>query len=70
MYASTYKKAGAGLGKLRLEVIDVKELGPQYAFAVVRYHLKPDTGAEVSGLSTLLFHKVGARWLINSDHSS
>jgi len=70
MYASTYKKPGASLGKLRLDVINVRDLGSQYAFAVVRYHLKPDTGAEVSGLSTLLFHKVDGRWLINSDHSS
>jgi len=70
MYASTYKKPGAGLGKLKLDVIDVKELGSQYAFAVVRYHLKPETGAEASGLSTLLMHKVDGRWLINSDHSS
>lgn len=70
MYASTYKKPGASLGKLRLEVVDVKDLGPQYAFVIARYHLKPDTGAEMSGLSTLLFHKVGGRWVINSDHSS
>jgi len=70
MYASTYKKPGASLGKLRLEVLDVKGLGTDYAFAIARYHLKPDTGAEVTGLSTLLFHKVGGHWLINSDHSS
>lgn len=70
MYAATYKKSGASLGKLKLDVIEVKDLGSQYAFVVVRYHLKPDAGAEASGLSTLLFHKVGGRWLINSDHSS
>lgn len=70
MYAATYKKPGTTLGKLRLDVIDVKDIGSGYAFVVVRYHLKPDTGAEASGLSTLLFHKVDGRWLINSDHSS
>lgn len=70
MYAATYKKPGASLGKLTLDVVDVKDLGTQYAFVIARYHLKPDTGAEVTGLSTLLFHKVGGRWLINSDHSS
>ena len=70
MYASTYKKPWASLGKLTLKVIEVKDLGSQYAFVIARYHLKPDTGAEVTGLSTLLFHKVGDRWLINSDHSS
>jgi uncharacterized protein (TIGR02246 family) len=70
MYASRFQKPGASLGKLTLELIDVKPLGSQYAFVVGRYHLKPDTGAEVSGITTLLFHKVGARWLISSDHSS
>jgi uncharacterized protein (TIGR02246 family) len=70
MYASRYKKPGASYGKLTLELIDVKDVGPQYAYVVGRYHLKPDTGPEVSGLTTLLFHKVGGRWLINSDHSS
>jgi len=70
MYASRFQKPGASLGKLTLELIDVKPLGSQYAFVVGRYHLKPDTGAEVSGITTLLFHKVGTRWLISSDHSS
>ncbi|MDQ0008194.1 uncharacterized protein (TIGR02246 family) [Luteibacter jiangsuensis] len=70
MYASRFQKPGASLGKLTLELIDVKPLGTQYAFVIGRYHLKPDTGAEVSGLTTLLFHKVGSRWLISSDHSS
>ncbi|QDE39482.1 nuclear transport factor 2 family protein [Luteibacter pinisoli] len=70
MYVTRFKKPGASFGKLTLELIDVKDLGSQYAFVVGRYHLKPDTGAEVSGLTTLLFHKVGGRWLISSDHSS
>ena len=70
MYASRFKKPGASFGKLTLELIDVKPLGSQYAFVVGRYHLKPDAGAEVSGITTLLFHKVGTRWLISSDHSS
>ncbi|MGA7439393.1 MAG: nuclear transport factor 2 family protein [Luteibacter sp.] len=70
MYETRFKKPGASFGKLTLEVIEVKDLGSQYAYVVGRYHLKPDTGAEVTGLTTLLFHKVGGRWLINSDHSS
>ncbi|TCV93396.1 uncharacterized protein (TIGR02246 family) [Luteibacter rhizovicinus] len=71
MYASRFKTPGAsGMGKLTLEVIDVKLLGSQYAFVIGRYHLKPETGDTVSGLTTLLFHKVGTRWLISADHSS
>ncbi len=70
MYASRFQKPGASLGKLTLELVDVKPLGSQYAFVIGRYHLKPDTGAEISGVTTLLFHKVGTRWLISSDHSS
>jgi ketosteroid isomerase-like protein len=70
MYASRFRKPGGTLGKLTLELVDVKPLGTEYAFVIGRYHLKPDTGAEVSGLTSLLFHKVGTRWLISSDHSS
>ncbi len=70
MYKSRFQKPGASFGKLTLELIDVKPLGSQYAFVVGRYHLKPDTGAEISGITTLLFHKVGTRWLISSDQSS
>jgi uncharacterized protein (TIGR02246 family) len=70
MYVSRFQKPGASFGKLTLELIDVKPLGSQYAFVVGRYHLKPDTGAEVTGITTLLFHQVGGRWLISSDHSS
>lgn len=70
MYASRFQKPGASMGKLTLEIIDVKPLGSLYAFVVGRYHLKPDTGAEVSGITTLLLHRVGGRWLISSDHSS
>jgi uncharacterized protein (TIGR02246 family) len=70
MYTARFKKPGGTFGKLTLELIDVKPLGSEYAFVVGRYHLKPDTGAEISGITTLLFHKVGSRWLISSDHSS
>ncbi|MFC5743790.1 YybH family protein [Dyella tabacisoli] len=71
MYAKRFKKGdGASMGQLSLQLIDVKEMGSQYAFVVGRYFLKQDTGVTVSGITTLVFHKVGARWLIVADHSS
>jgi hypothetical protein len=71
MYVKRFQKGdGASMGQLSLQLIDVKEMGPQYAFVVGRYFLKQDTGVTVSGVTTLLFHKVGTRWLIVADHSS
>lgn len=71
MYVKRFQKGdGASMGQLSLQVVDVKEMGPQYAFVVGRYFLKQDTGVTVSGVTTLLFHKIGARWFIVADHSS
>jgi len=71
MYAARFHNGnGASMGQLSLQLIDVKEVGPQYAFVIGRYSLKPATGDTVSGITTLLFHKVGKQWLIVVDHTS
>ena len=69
MYAARFGK-GPSMGKLSLELVDVQQVGPQYAFVVGRYHLQQDNGATVSGVTSLLFHKVGTQWLIVADHSA
>lgn len=68
-YAPRFKK-GADMGKLSLQVIDAKELGAQYAFVVGRYTLHQADGSTATGITTLLFHKQGGRWLIANDHTS
>jgi ketosteroid isomerase-like protein len=71
MYAARFHSGnGASMGQLSLQLIDVKEVGPNYAFVIGRYSLKPATGDTVSGITTLLFHKVGQQWLIVVDHTS
>jgi ketosteroid isomerase-like protein len=69
-YAARFNKGGASMDPLTLELIDVKEVGPEYAFVVGRYHLQPKHGPAVSGVTTLLFHKVAEQWLIAVDHTS
>jgi ketosteroid isomerase-like protein len=69
MYAARFDK-GASMGKLSLELVDVQQVGPQYTFVIGRYHLQQDSGTIVSGVTSLLFHKVGTQWLIVADHSS
>jgi uncharacterized protein (TIGR02246 family) len=69
MYAARFGK-GADMGKLSLELVDVQQVGPQYAFVIGRYHLQQGDGKTVSGVTSLLFHKVGTQWLIVADHSS
>lgn len=68
-YAPRFKP-GADMGKLSLQVLDVKEIGSQYAFVVGRYTLHQADGSTPSGITTLLFHKQGGRWLIANDHTS
>lgn len=68
-YAARFKP-GASMGKLSIEISDVKDVGPDYAFVIGRYTLVPESGATASGITTLLFHKVDGRWLIVVDHTS
>jgi uncharacterized protein (TIGR02246 family) len=69
MYAARFRP-GQSLGDLGLEMLDFRPLGPDYALATGRFHLKPATGPEATGLFTLVFHKAGGQWRIISDHTS
>lgn len=71
MYASRYKKdANADMGHLTVQLLDVQQVSPDYAMAIGRYHLLWKNGKQASGMTTLLFHRAGTRWLIALDHSS
>jgi uncharacterized protein (TIGR02246 family) len=69
MYAARFQ-SGARMGQLSLQIIQIERVGPDYAFLIGRYALKPANGDTVSGITTLLFHKVGKQWLIVVDHTS
>ena len=67
-----YKKGypdTAAMGKLSFDLLVVKRLSAEYYFIVGKWHLKRKAG-DVGGVYTLLFRKIGGRWVIVVDHSS
>jgi len=67
-----YKKAysdTAKMGKLRFELIELKQLSPDYYYVTGKFFLKRSVG-DLNGVYTLLFHKIRGVWVIVSDHSS
>ena len=62
--------AGSGdKGRLAIDILDVRPSGPGYVYAIGRYHLHRSAGADLSGITTLLFEHAGTGWLIIADHS-
>ena len=59
----------AQMGKLAFELLEVKQLSPEYYFVVGKWFLKRSVG-DIGGLYTLLFRKINGRWVIVVDHSS
>ena len=67
-----YKKAypdTAAMGKLSFELLQLKQLSPDYYFVMGKWYLKRSVG-DVGGIFTLLFKKINGRWLIVIDHSN
>ncbi|MDR3511802.1 MAG: SgcJ/EcaC family oxidoreductase [Caulobacteraceae bacterium] len=71
MYAARFTGASA-MGKLLMNILDFRPLGPRYALVTGRFRLErpPAAGGEASGIFTLVFHKSAAGWRIVSDHTS
>ncbi len=61
--------SGGDKGQLAIDILDARPAGPGYAYVIGRYHLHRAAGAELSGITTLLFEHVGTGWLIVADHS-
>lgn len=57
------------MGKLNFSILHIKRLSVLYYSVVGKWELSRSIG-NLSGHFTLLFKKVGTRWLIISDHSS
>jgi uncharacterized protein (TIGR02246 family) len=67
-----YKKAypdKAAMGKLSFNLLQLKQLSPEYYFVLGQWHLARTIG-DVGGYFTLLFKKIDGKWLIVVDHSS
>jgi uncharacterized protein (TIGR02246 family) len=72
MYAARFGGgSAAAMGQLTLEILDFRLPDRDHAFVVGRFHLHRDaaSGGDASGLTTLLFHRTPAGWVIVADHS-
>jgi len=57
------------MGKLFFTLLRLDKLSPEYYFITGKWFLKRNAG-DVGGIYTLLFRKIGGRWLIVVDHTS
>lgn len=69
---NNYKKGypdTTAMGRLNFDILHVKRLSVLYFSVVGKWELTRTAG-NLSGHFTLLFKKIGNKWLIVSDHSS
>lgn len=70
MYAADFGAGSAAMGKLALNVLEVRTIGGDHAYVTVRFTLtQPGTAEPATGYSTLLMRKSVAGWRIVADHS-
>jgi len=59
----------AAMGKLKFDLLQVKQLNSTHFFVVGKWYLTRSIG-DVGGIFSLLFRKVANRWVIIADHTS
>ncbi len=59
----------AAMGKLKFDLLQVKQLNSTHFFVVGKWYLTRSIG-DVGGIFSLLFRKVANRWIIIADHTS
>lgn len=72
MYAARFGGGSpAAMGALSIDIENVRLLSSDYAYVIGRFHLRRAAadGGDVTGLTTLVFHRRAGRWLIIADHS-
>lgn len=70
---SNYKKGypdRAAMGKLHFDILKMKAAGRRNCFVVGKWSLARPEKGDISGHFSLLFEKIGGRWVIVADHSS
>lgn len=67
-YKKGYPDAEA-MGKLTFTILSLQILSPESAYVIGKWHLAR-TKDEVGGHFTLLWKKIGGKWLIVADHTS
>ena len=57
------------MGKLNFELLELRQISPDYFFVVGKWHLQRSIG-NIGGHFSLLFNKINGKWKIVADHSS
>lgn len=68
---NNYKKSypdKAAMGILKFNIIEAKQVGKNYIYVIGKWQLTKDK--PVGGHFTLLWQKIGKKWVIISDHTS
>ena len=68
-YKRSYPTATA-MGKLDFTVISIEFLSKKSAYVIGKWHLARTEGGDLAGHYTLLWKKIGGKWVIVADHSS
>ena len=58
------------MGTLTFTIISVEPLARRSAFVIGKWHLGRPAEGDLSGHFTLLWKKIGGKWVIVADHSS
>jgi hypothetical protein len=70
---ANYKKRypnRASMGSLKFDILQLDLVTPTVAYVIGKFHLaRPEVG-DADGHFTLLWRKIGNRWVIISDHTS
>jgi ketosteroid isomerase-like protein len=69
-YRKNYQSAGAEMGKLEFQDLQVEMLGPKAAFVRGKFLLTLSSGKQPHGLFTLVLREFPEGWRIIHDHSS
>ncbi|MEM9723098.1 MAG: nuclear transport factor 2 family protein, partial [Bacteroidota bacterium] len=58
------------MGQLQFDILEIRSLGQNYARLIGKFHLKREEIDDLEGYFTLIWKKIGGKWLIISDHTS
>ena len=69
-YGPRFEGPKDALGKLSLELVNVRQLGPDHVLAIGRFKVAMADAKSAAGIFSLTFHKTAAGWRIAADHTS
>ena len=71
LYSARFAASSGNMGRLTLDVMEFRPLGPDHALCIGRFRLARRAPApQATGMFTLVFHRTPDGWKIVSDHTS